>query len=245
MLILTPRVVFSAIVLAKAISASVPSPASVDYFDSETFDVETTIPLPTSGGGRKVVLNLDARTSLLEPLPYDSQYIGREEEVDGNAGRAVFDAEGVDIITHHSSTYQKLHNLSQPVLTWPPVDRDDEVRSTFRSAGSNPREPLVEERRSPPASYALLSALGASLGYIVMMISRCKGLMNELAPKQPFRQFLLPHVERPVQGRGNAHRSKGKSNARFCFSRAAPAAAKPSQAASASESAATALQAAI
>jgi len=68
-----------------------------------------------------------------------------------------------------------------------------------------------------PTALAVLSALGASIGYLVMMIMRCKGLLRELAPKQPLKEFM-PSYREPTRVRGEPHRKRGKG-VRLCSSR--------------------------
>lgn len=78
---------------------------------------------------------------------------------------------------------------------------------------------LPEEgnRIARPPLYGVLAALAASLGYALLMVTRCKGFMNELTLKQPLAGFM--HSHRATRENGQSRRNDKKATARFCPSR--------------------------
>jgi len=76
---------------------------------------------------------------------------------------------------------------------------------------------LQEQRLDTPPLYGVLSALGASIGYAILMIMRCKGFMQELSPKQPVTDFMQAHSQRHARGDVHSGRAR-KGRALFCGS---------------------------
>lgn len=203
-------------------------------------DIATNLPQPTVGS-EKVLFHLDARTSLLEPLPYNQQFVDRKP-LDYDEGTAVLGVEGVDIITSRTSSRDRLDRLvrvtrqspslrpstsSSPPqvkrsLPMPTLKLQDRNVSLLTAASKFPEENA--ETRPQPALYARLSALGASLGFVFMMIMKCKGLLAELAPKAPLSGFVRSHLDRPTRGSGEHGRKRARGGARFCSSRVSRAA---------------------
>lgn len=206
-------------------------------------DVATNLPQPTVGS-EKVLFHLDARTSLLEPLPYNQQFADRKP-LDYDEGTAVLGVEGVDIVTSRTSPRDRLDRLvrvtrpspslrpstssSPPHFTkaklslpMPTLKLQDRNVSLLTAGSKFPEENA--ETRPQPALYARLSALGASLGFVFMMIMKCKGLLAELAPKAPLSGFVRSHLDRPTRGSGEHGRKRARGGARFCSSRVSRAA---------------------
>lgn len=224
--ILPIRAFFAISLLGKAISGIAPSRAAISalkplrkvVYVSQGFpEVVSTLPLPTIPSDGKVFFNLDERASLLEPLPYNRQFMGRKH-ADDDEGLAVLGVEGVDIITVHTHSQKKTQNVSSPSLALSPPFT--EVNAS-RPEMPTPIIQAEDAGAAQPPLFALVSALGASLGYMIMMIMRCKSFLAELAPKQPLRQFVLASLERPLASRGSARRIKAKGSSRFNFSRGA------------------------
>lgn len=194
-------------------------------------DIVSNLAQPTAAGSSKILLNLDADTN-------DHEFTQQEAFDNNDEGSVVFGAEGVDIVTHpvsssihpgSSNSLQKLIRMGTPS---PLLRTSDPMASAMAKNATPPflTLPVVlehrntslltvldgEEARQPPAFYAILSALGASLGYIVMMIVRCKGLLDELAPKQPIREFMRSNLECPTRKQKESRRKNGRTGARFC-----------------------------
>jgi hypothetical protein len=175
-------------------------------------------------------------TVLLEPLPYNQQFMARKDS-ELEQGRAVQVIEGIDMVTSHSrsrwpvteepkmsassssASYLVLATnalLSTTWLTRIPFPFSQESNTSVPTPEHDIRK---EEARNPrPPTYALLSAIGASIGYIIMIIKRCKGFLDELAPKQQLAEFVLHQLE--CQRRHQSRHGKRQGKTRFCSSRA-------------------------
>jgi len=73
-----------------------------------------------------------------------------------------------------------------------------------------------EKMLARPPLYGILAALGASVGYAVLMVARCKGFLNELAPKAPLSGFMRSHLEKSNWANGEPRRKNRRGAAKFC-----------------------------
>jgi hypothetical protein len=167
------------------------------------------------------------------------------KEADDDEGSAVVGVEGVDIVTRtkrvrhredfHGAAPRPFAETLFSTTTFfttllssflqEPIDRGQQENNATGSANASfwysGHEDFLEDQatmaKTTPALYAIVSALGASFAYLMLFLTRCKGLLDELAPKKQFSDLLLSHTDRHRRQRPRLKKGQG-STTRLCSS---------------------------
>merc|ERR1719443_396570 len=102
----------------------------------------------------------------------------------------VLGVDGVDIVAHHVSLQSRqkiVRGVTQRVLTTtssvPPQTSEQAPAAPEVAISSAARDLQDDDQIARPPLYGVLAALGASVGYAILMAMRCKGFLFELGPK--------------------------------------------------------------
>lgn len=94
------------------------------------------------------------------------------------------------------------------------VDQRKSFQEGNRKASSTIHDSVPSKESSAhqrPALYAIIAALGASLGYMGLVAVRCIGLLQEFAPKAPLSEYIAAPQKRSSMTR------KPRQAARLCL----------------------------
>jgi len=152
-------------------------------------------------------------TAILEPLAYNQQFMARRDD-DDDEGTAVVGVEGIDVITRHKRVWRRddLYEVAPVPFAKTVLSTTTFFTTLFSSLALLPELPQQEynqtdsansslwysdkdfeedQAKPTPAWYAIISALVASIAYLLLFLTRCKGLLDELAPKKQLGELVL------------------------------------------------------